>query len=174
MIRSLLVFFVIVLGVTLGSGPTLAGASGSELPEFNLLSTGGGTIITEMNMSSGEFSGTAVVSGEDFRVTGTEHGDTEIAQLTLVSDPSYVSRTPIRSTFADGNVSVKGCFKDTNDHTRCFSGAIVDAAGTTPTNTKVTCDASRSCDTCTAKVTGADGTRPATQPSRPARQLLGL
>jgi hypothetical protein len=128
-------------------GATTAAAAGA--PTYSLLggwqtgyepSPGGareaanGTFdITSMNMSTGTFSGTAVVQGTSFTVQGTESG--AVATYTL-TDGSYVAHDTLNlSIQGDGNVGGDGSFTDSNTSSGYFWAELTSPTGTTTTTT---------------------------------------
>jgi hypothetical protein len=139
-----------------GASVSVAAAA---LPEFNLLGHNGGTNITQMDMSSGAFSGSAIVSGEEFEVQGTESGNEAISTLTYIAEPSYVStNTDFYEILPDGNVGGPGSFHDTNGTEESYTGELGEPDATAASSTTVSCPSAGSSYTCTATVTGAGGT----------------
>jgi hypothetical protein len=92
--------------------------------------------ITAMNMSTGAFSGTAVVEGTSFAVQGTESG--AIATYTL-SEGGYVADDTLNlSVQGDGNVGGDGSFTDGGSGTGYFWAELTSPTGTTTTTTTTT------------------------------------
>lgn len=102
----------------------LAPSAGARTPRYNLLGTwttgplSGGSrapadgtqTVTQMNMTTGAFSGTSVVSDVHFKLAGRESGSSvEFTQ----SEGSYVAhdRIPTLSVLADGHVGGDGSFE---------------------------------------------------------------
>lgn len=143
------------------AGAIPAIASAAELPEFNLLGHNGGTYITQMNMSTGEFSGSAVVDGEEFEVVGTETGNKSVSEFTYVTDPSYVStNTDYYEILPDGNVGGPGSFHDTNGTEESYTGEINEPTATIPSSASVVCrptDTTYAAYSCSATVAGNGG-----------------
>jgi hypothetical protein len=147
-----------IVALIAGFCAVFASSAGAALPEFNLLGHNGGTNITTMNMTSGTFSGSAVVDGEEFEVQGTESGNESISTFTYIADPSYVStNTDFYEILSNGNVGGPGSFHDTNGYEESYTGEINEPAGTTPSVTSVTCTPAGSSYPCTATVSGASG-----------------
>jgi hypothetical protein len=147
----------------LGIGATAAATASAALPEFNLLSTPAtgeeGTTISQMNMTTGVFSGTSLISGEHFTVTGTESGNKAESTLTWIEDPSYQSfDTDYYEILPDGNIGGAGSFHDTNGTEESYTQELTAHDATVSSSTAVTCTPSGSTDTCTATVTGSGGT----------------
>jgi hypothetical protein len=144
-----------VLGVWL-----LASASGAsaQLPEFSLLGTppegDEGTTITQMNMATGEFSGTSVVDHEDFTVQGVEIGN--VSHSTLALDGGGYEAHDINhyEILASGNVGGPGEVEGGGS----YFGEVNDPTQTVATTTAPSCTPSGSTYTCSATVTGAGGT----------------
>jgi hypothetical protein len=134
-------------------------SASAALPEFNLLGHNGGTNITTMNMTSGVFSGSAIVDGEHFEVQGTETGNESISTLTYITDPSYVStNTDFYEILPDGNVGGPGSFHDTNGTEESYMGEINEPSATVVSSTSIACTPSATASTCSATVSGAGGT----------------
>lgn len=118
-----------------------ASASAAELPEFNLLGLDGGTDITQMNMTTGEFSGTAEISGENFSVTGTETGNKSQSVYTLQGGGEAYESTNY-DTYeinALGNVGIEGSFEDTDGHHEQYTGEIEEPEATVASSTTISC-----------------------------------
>jgi hypothetical protein len=152
------------LGVAIGllAGLVLVPSALAELPEFNLLSAppagSEGTTIVQMNMTTGEFSGTSVIDGEHFTVTGIESGDKAESDLKL-EDSSYESfDTNYYEVLPDGNIGGPGSFHDTNGTEESYTSEITNPTATVSSSTSITCTPSGPTDTCTATVTGSGGT----------------
>jgi hypothetical protein len=179
-------------GTAYAAGPTYNLQGGWILGTMNAGGTGvtqdanGDTYtITSMDMSSGNFSGTADVQGTAFVVAGNENGS--VATYTL-SEDGYVATDILNlGVLGDGNVGGSGTFTD-NSHTTTptpFAAELTTPVGGTtttgttstatststtgtttttstskiPTSTAVQCDyfvASQN-DTCTASVGNGDG-----------------
>lgn len=150
--------------------------NGSEREEAN-----GNYDITQMNMSTGEMSGTAEVEGISFAVKGTESGS--LAEFTL-SEGGYVAydRLPL-SVLADGHVGGNGTFGSEYSEGGAGFWAEQGGAGTSeekakkekeeaekaakrPTGTTVTCnyEFASSENTCVAQV-GDGGAQPFVTPT---------
>ena len=147
-----------VLSMLALGGAIPAIASAAELPEFSLLGHNGGTNITQMNMSTGEFSGSAIVDGEEFEVEGTETGNKSVSEFTYITDPSYVStNTDYYEILPDGNVGGPGSFHDTNGTEESYVGEINEPTATIASNASVVCrptDTTYTAYSCTATVAG--------------------
>lgn len=139
-----------------------ASSASAALPEFNLLGRNGGTSVTQMDMSSGEFSGTAEIDGEHFSVTGTESGNKSESVLVLEGGSHYESfDTDYYEILADGNVGGEGSFHDTNGTKESYHEEIEEPYATVASTTSAACantDSTYTSYTCTATVKGAGGT----------------
>jgi hypothetical protein len=148
--------------LTIGLGAISASpAAAAALPEFNLLGRNGGTNITQMDMGSGEFSGTAEIDGEHFTVSGTESANKSESTY-LLEGGSYESfNTDYYEILADGNIGGPGSFHDTNGTEESYSGELEEPNATVASTTSTTCantDNTYTSYTCTATVKGAGGT----------------
>jgi hypothetical protein len=154
----------VALGVAIGllAGLVLVPSALAELPEFNLLSTppagSEGTTISQMNMATGEFSGTSVIEREHFTVTGTESGNKSESVLKLEGGGYESFDTDYYEILPDGNIGGPGSFHDTNGTKESYTSETSNPAATVPSSTSITCTPSGSTDTCTATVSGAGGT----------------
>lgn len=137
---------------------TTASGASAALPEFNLLSApvagGEGTTTTQMNMTTGEFSGTSLIDGESFTVQGIESGNVSQATLTLDGGGYEAHDTDYYEILPNGNIGGPGEV----DGGGTYFGEVIDAAQTVTTVTSPSCTPSGSSDTCSATVTGAGGT----------------
>ena len=137
-------------------------SASAALPEFNLLGRNGGTSITRMDMSSGEFSGTAEIDGENFSVSGTESGNKSESVLVLENSFAYESfDTDYYEILPDGNVGGEGSFHDTKGTEESYHEEIEEPDATVASMTSATCantDNTYTSYTCTATVNGAGGT----------------
>jgi hypothetical protein len=156
--RRLLVLGCLAIGLCAIS----ASSASAALPEFNLLGRNGGTSITQMDMSSGEFSGTAEIEGEHFSVTGTESGNKSESVLVLQGGSPYESfDTDYYEILADGNIGGEGSFHDTNGTEESYHDELEEPYATVASTTSVVCantDNTYTSYTCTATVKGASGT----------------
>jgi hypothetical protein len=148
-------------------GPLTTGgedASGARQPQ------NGSGQITSMDMASGAFSGTAMVSGTSFQVSGTESGS---SATYTTSESGYTAHdtVPALSVQSDGKVGGDGTFNDTSGHSGVkfwveFSppsgGGSKRASAVTPT-----CNLEEATGqyTCTAQVGDASGQAPAVTPT---------
>ena len=155
-----LVFSLMALGCMV---PTMASAANDQLPEFNLLGTAGtsgnSTTYSSMDMTSGEFSGTASIDGEDFTVEGSETGNV-VTETYSEDDESYQSYDTIYLTGigSDGDVVGNGSFTDTNGTSESYSYDLNQPEATVPTTTTVTCLTSSGTVNCKAVVAGVSPT----------------
>ena len=138
-----------------------ASASAAELPEFNLLGLNGGSDITQMNMSTGEFSGTAEIDGEHFTIEGTETGHESTSVFTWIEEPAYKStNTDFYEILANGNVGGEGSFSDTKGTHETYFGEIDEPEATVPSKVSLSCtntDMNFTAYSCTATVAGSGG-----------------
>ena len=105
------------------SGGTVTGANGTYS-------------ITSMNMSTGSFSGSALISGTSFTVSGTETGTTAVYTL---SEGGYVATDTLHlSVLGDGNIGGSGTFSDTSGHSNLPFAAELNTPGGTGTTTGTT------------------------------------
>lgn len=136
-------------------------ASAGQLPEFNLLGFNGGSDITSMNMTTGEFSGIATVAGEEFTIEGTETGDESTSVLTWIAEPSYKStNTDFYELLPDGSVGGDGEFTDTNGTHETYFGEINQPEATVPATVSVSCAnlaGGYTAYSCTTTVAGSGG-----------------
>jgi hypothetical protein len=153
------------LGATIGllASLVLVPSALAELPEFNLLTSppagGEGTTITQMNMTTGEYSGTSVIDTQHFTVTGTEVGNKSTSTFKEVGTSYESFDTNYYEILPNGNVGGPGEFSDTYGHEHVqYAGEINNPAATVSSSTSITCTPSGSSDTCLATVTGAGGT----------------
>lgn len=170
--RAALVCATAVLALL--AGPSIASAAS---PTYNMLGswtvsgTGGGAAtgsydITQMDMSTGAFSGTAVISGTGFSVSGTESGSTATYDLT---ESSYTAHDTLPlSVLPDGHVGGDGSFTDTNGNSGTFHAEqdAVSHPTLASTGTVVVCNSGPNPgddSTCTATV--ADTSQAATTPT---------
>jgi hypothetical protein len=183
--------------VAILAGPAYASGSydlqgswtvGTAIVNGSVTGTNGTYSITSMNMSTGAFSGSAVIDGTSFTVAGTENG--AVAVYTL-SEGGYVATDTLNlGVLGDGNIGGSGTFSDTNGTSNApfaaelgtpgGNGTTTGTTSTTsttsttttstttrsliPTATAIQCDyfvASQS-DTCTAAVGNADGSTAST------------
>lgn len=165
---------IALAGAAYGAGPTynLQGGwtTGYEASAGGTREAQNGTYnITSMNMSTGGFSGTAVVSGIDFVVQGSETGS--VATFTL-AEGSYVAHDTLNlSIQSDGNVGGDGSFENGSDTTPTgyFWAELTTPTGTTTTKrasaTQAECTYTLAdeTDVCTAIV--GDATGQAAQPT---------
>jgi mucin-2 len=131
-------------GTAYAAGPTYNLQGGWILGSLNAGGTGvtqdGSSdtyTITSMDMSSGDFSGTAVIESIAFAVTGTETGS--VATYTL-SEGGYTAYNTMNLTvFGDGNVGGSGSFTDSGGSSGNFNAELTTpAGGTTTTGTTST------------------------------------
>jgi hypothetical protein len=112
----------------------LASAANAAAPTYNLQGTwtsgnlnsegardpqNGIVSITQMDMSTGAFSGTSVVEGINFEVSGTESGSSVTYKQT---EGGYIATdvVPILSSLPDGNIGGNGTFTDNVGHSGPF------------------------------------------------------
>lgn len=122
--------------------------------------------FTQMDMSTGAFSGSAVVSGIAFSVSGTESGSTATYDLT---ESSYTAHDTLPlSELPDGHVGGDGSFTDTNGSTGTFH-AEQDAAFASKraSGTAVVCNLEEATGEydCAGAVADASGQQPTDTPS---------
>ncbi|MGH2874514.1 MAG: hypothetical protein ACRDL5_18900, partial [Solirubrobacteraceae bacterium] len=138
-------------GVMIAAGISATAPAAAAGPSYNLEGTwtlaslnsdgshgapGGSTYsITTMDMSTGAFSGTALVEGTAFAVQGTESGAS--ATYTL-SEGGYVATNRLSLTaLPDGHVGGPGSFTDTNGNSGTFWAEL--ASTVRPSATQVNC-----------------------------------
>jgi hypothetical protein len=146
-----------IVGLVIAFCAISVSSAGATLPEFNLLGESGGSDITEMNMSSGVFSGTAEIEGEDFTVTGTESGNKSESVFKLDGSTYESFDTDFYEILANGNIGGPGSFHDTNGTEESYSDELNDPEATVVSTTTVACTPSVATSTCSASVSGAGG-----------------
>lgn len=108
------------IAVALAAGPAYAASPtydlqgswivGTAVANGSVTGSNGTYTIASMDMSTGAFSGTAVVDGIDFAVSGTESGS--VATYTL-SENGYIAYDTLSlGVLGDGNIGGSGTFTD--------------------------------------------------------------
>jgi hypothetical protein len=110
--------------------------TGTAILSGSVTGANGTYTITSMNTSTGSFSGTAIVEGITFTLSGTETGATAVYTL---SEGGYVATDTLHlGVLGDGKIGGSGTFSDTNGVSNAPFAAELGTPGGTGTTTGTT------------------------------------